>query len=268
MKLTAENYYSPFADFAYMSVSQYKHFAGTYGRLGCEAQAIARLRGEYEEEPSTAMLVGSYVDAYFEGTLDAFRDTHPELFTQKGELKATYKKAEEMIARATRDKLFMQYMSGEKQVIMTGELFGAKWKIKMDSYIPGKAIVDLKCMSSLTKMNYTADVGYLDFIRYWSYDIQGAVYQEIVRQNTGQKLPFFIAGISKEEAIDIEVIGVNDIYLEEALGTVERNMPHILEVKAGRTEPHRCGMCKYCRDTKVLTKPISISELAQEIPTF
>ncbi len=268
MKLTADNYYSQFADFAYMSVSQYKNFAGSYGRTGCEAAALARIRGEYVEEPSTAMLVGSYVDAWFEGTLDNFKDTHPELFTQKGELKATYKKAEEMIARACRDKLFMNYMSGEKQVIMTGELFGAEWKIKMDSYIPGKAIVDLKCMASLTKMNYTQDAGYLDFVRYWGYDIQGAIYQEIVRQNTGKKLPFFIAGISKEDAIDIEVIGVNDLYLKEALRSVERNMPHILAVKNGAEEPHRCGTCAYCRETKVLTRPISISEIAQQLPTF
>lgn len=268
MQLTAENYYSKMADFAFMSVSQFKGFSGSYGRTGCEAAAIARIRGEYDEGPSTAMLVGSYVDAWFEGTIDDFKASHPDLFTQKGELRATYKKAEEMIARASRDKLFMQYMSGEKQVIMTGELFGAKWKIKMDSYIPGKAIVDLKCMSSLTKMNYTQDAGYLDFVRYWGYDIQGAVYQEIVRQNTGKKLPFFIAGISKEEAIDIEVIGVNDLYLKEALQMVEREMPHILEVKTGKRPPDRCGICKYCRDTKVLMRPISISEIAQQIPTF
>lgn len=268
MQLTAENYYSRMADFAFMSVSQYKSFAGSYGRTGCEAAAIARIKGEYSEEPSLAMMVGSYVDAYFEGTLDAFKAEHPDLFTQKGELRSSYKKAEEMIARASRDKLFMRYMSGEKQVIMTGELFGAKWKIKMDSYLPGKAIVDLKCMGSLTKMNYTQDAGYLDFIRYWGYDIQGAIYQEIVRQNTGQKLPFFIAGISKEDAIDIEVIGVNDIYLNEALRMVERDMPHVLAVKGGREEAHRCGMCKYCRDTKVLMRPISVSEIAQRIPTF
>ena len=267
MNLTAENYYSDFANFAYMSVSQYKDFMGTYGRLGCEAGAMAKLRGEFTEPPSTAMLVGSYVDAWFEGTLDAFKGEHPEMFTQKGELKAPFKKAEEMIARAQRDKVFMRYMSGEKQVIMTGELFGCEWKIKMDSYLPGMGIVDLKCMSSLTKMNYTPDIGYLDFIRYWGYDIQGAVYQEIVRQNTGKRLPFFIAGISKEDAIDIEVIGVNDLYLSEALQMVERNMPHVLAVKSGAEEPGRCGMCKYCRDTKVLTQPIGISELMAAIPT-
>ena len=159
-------------------------------------------------------------------------------------------------------------MSGEKQVIMTGELFGAEWKIKMDSYLPGRAIVDLKCMQSLTKMHYTADIGYLDFVRYWGYDIQGAVYQEIVYQNTGRRLPFFIAGISKEDAIDIEVIGVNDMYLREALGMVGMNMPHILAVKGGQMEPQRCGVCKYCRDTKILTRPIAISELTTAVPTM
>ena len=61
---------------------------------------------------------------------------------------------------------------------MTGELFGAKWKIKMDSYIPGVAIVDLKVMASITDLKWVKDIGYLDFVRYWGYDIQGAVYQE------------------------------------------------------------------------------------------
>lgn len=261
MGLTNETYYSKFANYEYMSVSQYKQFAGTYGRKGCEAQAIAELRGEFSEPPSTAMLVGSYVDCFYEGTLDTFRQNNPEIFKKDGELKAQYVKAEEMIARAQRDKLFSTYMSGDKQVIMTGELFGTPWKIKMDSYFPGKAIVDLKCMSSLTKMNWVPDIGYLDFVRYWGYDIQGAVYQEIVYQNTGKRLPFFIAGISKEEAIDIEVIGVNDMYLREALAGVEKNLPHILRVKRGEEQPERCGTCKYCRDTKVLQKPIGISEL-------
>ena len=64
-------------------------------------------------------------------------------------MKSDYKQAENIIARIERDKYFMKYISGQKQVIMTGELFGAKWKIKMDSYIPGVAIVDLKVMAPL-----------------------------------------------------------------------------------------------------------------------
>ena len=36
MVLTPENYYSPEANFEYMSVSQFKDFSGTYGQVGCE----------------------------------------------------------------------------------------------------------------------------------------------------------------------------------------------------------------------------------------
>ena len=73
-------------------------------------------------------------------------------------------------------------------------------KIKIDSYIPDVAIVDLKVMSSITRLEWVRDIGYLDFVRYWGYDIQGAVYQEIVRQNTGKKLPFFIAELRKRQS--------------------------------------------------------------------
>ena len=166
-QLTSENYYSDIANYEYMSVSQFKDFAGTYGKLGCEECAMAKIRGKYKEPDRTALLEGSYVDSFYEGTLDKFKEEHAELFRQDGELKANFIKAEKAIARSLRDPLFQEYMSGEKQVIMTGELFGSKWKIKMDSYHPGRAIVDLKYMQSLTKFGYVPDIGYLDFVRYW-----------------------------------------------------------------------------------------------------
>ena len=135
-QLTSENYYSDIANYEYMSVSQFKDFAGTYGKLGCEECAMAKIRGKYKEPDRTALLEGSYVDSFYEGTLDKFKEEHAELFRQDGELKANFIKAEKAIARSLRDPLFQEYMSGEKQVIMTGELFGSKWKIKMDSYHP------------------------------------------------------------------------------------------------------------------------------------
>lgn len=184
MQLTEENYYSDIANYEYMSVSQFKDFNGTYGRVACEEAALAKLKGEYAQASSTALMVGSYVDRYFEGTLDAFKSEHTEMFKKDGNLKAEYVKADALIQRAERDELFMKYMSGEKQVIMTAELYGTPWKIKMDSYIPGVAIVDLKVMASLTKLEWVRDIGYLDFVRYWGYDIQGAIYQEVVYQNT------------------------------------------------------------------------------------
>lgn len=264
-QLTADNYYSEIANYEYMSVSQFKDFAGTYGKLGCEACAMAKIRGQYKEPERTALLEGSYVDAFYEGTLDRFKAENPEMFKRDGELKATFQKADRAIERSLRDPLFQEYMSGEKQVIMTGELYGAKWKIKMDSYHPGRAIVDLKYMQSLTKFGYVPDIGYLDFVRYWGYDIQGAIYQEIVRQNTGKKLPFYIAGISKEEAMNIEVIYIHDNYLEEALHIVESRMPRILDVKYNGVVPDRCEQCIWCRDTKVLQGPIGIGDLTASL---
>ena len=158
MVLTAENYYSKEANKEYMSVSQYKDFAGTYGKMACEFSAVEKLEERWEQKKTTPLLVGSYVDSYFEGTLEEFKKENPEIFTQKGELKANYKQAERIIARMERDPLFMQYMSGEKQVIMTGELFGAEWKIKIDSFVRGIAITDLKVMASITKLEWVKDI--------------------------------------------------------------------------------------------------------------
>lgn len=265
MQLTAENYYSQEANREYMSVSQFKDFAGTYGRLACEFAAMEKLEERWKDEETTALLVGSYVDAYFEGTLEQFKAEHPALFKKDGGLKAEYVKANEIIARIERDKYFMKYMSGQKQVIMTGELFGAKWKIKIDSYIPKVAIVDLKVMASITELKWVKDLGYLDFVRYWGYDIQGAIYQEIVRQNTGKRLPFYIAAASKEEETNIEVIHVTDNFLKDAMSMVEAAMPRILQVKSGEVKPDRCENCDCCRSTKVLRNPITILDLVKDI---
>ena len=261
MVLTADNYYSDEANRQYMSVSQFKDFNGTYGRIGCEFAAMEKLAGRWNPEPSTALMVGSYVDSYVEGTLDDFKSRNPDIFTAKGELKAPYKKAEEIIARIERDKYFMKYLSGEKQTIMTAELFGCKWKIKMDSYIPGKAIVDLKVMASITDLKWVKDIGYLDFVRYWNYDIQGAIYQKIVEINTGKKLPFFIAAVTKETEPDIRIIHVTQNYLDEALLIVESNINRVLMVKNGEVEPDRCDLCDCCKHNRILRRPISIMDL-------
>ena len=56
--VTAENYFSPEMNMAYMGATQFKKFSS------CEAAALAEVRGEYAPAASTAMLTGSYVDAY------------------------------------------------------------------------------------------------------------------------------------------------------------------------------------------------------------
>lgn len=265
MALLEENYYGKEANLKYMSVSQFKDFNGTYGKMACEFAAMEKLHERWMPEKSTALLVGSYVDSYFEGSLERFKEENPELFTQRGELKSSYKKAEEVIARIERDDYFLKYMSGEKQRIMTGEIGGVDWKIKMDSYIEGVAIVDLKVMESITKLKWVPDIGYLDFVRYWGYDIQGAVYQEIVYQNTGKRLPFYIAAATKENEPDIRIIQITQNYLDEAMQVVKTNLPRIIRVKNGETKPDRCDTCDCCRHNRILTRPISINDLTARI---
>ena len=117
-----------------------------------DPMALAKIRGEYRPAMTKAMLTGSFVDTYFEGTLDSFMKEHPEVFTRKKELRSEYRKANEIIQRVTEDKLFAQFMSGEKQRIMTFEMFGVPWKMKMDSYLPGICITDLKVVANFRSL--------------------------------------------------------------------------------------------------------------------
>ena len=55
MQLTSENYYSQEANQEYMSVSGYKDFAGTYGKMPCEFYGMEKLNGRWEDEKSRGL---------------------------------------------------------------------------------------------------------------------------------------------------------------------------------------------------------------------
>ena len=252
--ITAENYYSQEMNMKYMSVSQYKSM------LECEAGTMAKIRGEWQEEKSTALLVGSYVDAHFSKSLDLFKAQNPEIFTQKGELKSEYKHAEYIIARIERDEMFMRYISGEQQVIKTGEIEGVPFKIRIDSYHEGKAIVDLKIMRDFELI--WKDGLKLTFAEAWGYDIQGVVYQHI----EGNNLPFFIAAATKEKPEpDIALISVPQERLDFCLDQVKQNAPRFADIKKGLIEPVRCERCNYCKSTKVLTGIIDYTQIGVKV---
>ena len=252
--LTNENYFNQENQQKYMSVSQFKAFDK------CPASALAEVSGAYEHEKTTALLVGSYVDAHFEGTLDIFKAKNPELFKRDGSLKSEYLNAGRMINRVEQDALFMEYMSGQSQVIMTGEIEGIPVKIKIDSYHPGRMIVDLKCMKDFAPI-YKPGQGRLSWVEAWEYDLQGAVYQEIVRQNTGDKLPFYLAAVTKEKEPDLAIIEVGQEYLDFQLERFRKKVQLFDAIKQGAVEPERCEKCDYCKVTKVLTQPITLEEL-------
>lgn len=254
MKLNNKNYYSQKANKAYFSVSQVKDF------LKCEAYAMAKIYGEWVEPATTAMMTGSYVDSYFEGTLEEYKANTPELFKRDGSLKSDFVKAEQIIQRIESDELFMLCMSGRKQVIMTGEVFGAPFKIKMDSYIHDEAIVDLKVVKKIRETFFRSG-GRISFIEKWGYDLQLAVYQEVVRQNTDKVLDCVIAAIDKQDVPDLDCILIPNDQLEFQRNELRWKMPRIIDVKSGKEEPHRCGVCDYCKTTKVLTGLITPDKL-------
>lgn len=264
MQLNNINYYSDEANKEYLSVSQFKDFTGTIAYNGCEAKALQKIEGLYVEEPTKSMLQGSYIDACFEGTIETFKEQNPSMFTLKGELKAEFKQAQLAYERTQRDELFKQYMSGQKQVIFTAELWGAKWKCKLDSYIDNKYIVDLKYIKDIHERIWVKDFGFVNFIEAWGYDLQLAIYQKIVEANTGELLPCYIAAVDKKTTPEIEIIQILQNKLDYALDGIEKKVKRVLDLKAGLIKPDRCEKCDYCLDTKILTSPIS-SDLLIEI---
>lgn len=257
--LTSGNYFSPENSRLYMSASQFKAFRT------CEAQALAEINGEFCRETTEALLIGSYVDAYFEGTLDSFRAQNPAIFTKNVELKAQFKNAEKVIERVSSDRLFMKYMSGEKQRIFTGEIAGVPFKIKVDSFHAGRCIVDLKCVRDFAPVWNPTEGIRQHFALYWRYDIQGAIYREIVRQNTGELLPFYLAACTKEKTPDIALICIDESFLDSALNEVRTLAPRYQRIKNGEIKPEKCGHCDYCRSVREITSPVYLSELCEEV---
>ena len=239
-----------FSDTHYMSVSRFKSFEK------CEVGAMSE-----REEPSIPMLVGSYVDAYISGTLDKFKEEHPEIISSRGatkvELKADFKIVDDIIEKISNDRIFKQFLSGEKQVVMTGEIKGVPTKIKIDSYSAGKAIVDLKIMASITNRSGS----YYDFVGVWGYDLQLSIYQEIVRQNTGEQLPVYIAVATKENPINTAIVYIPQVILDRALYRYESQVERFYKVMQGEIEPEGCGKCSACISKRTETPIISYEDL-------
>ena len=250
--LTHENYYGAEANRHYYSASQIKSF------LDCPARTMAEITGEYVRPESTALLVGSYVDAYFDNGLDLFKAKHTEIFKRDGSLKAEYIKAEEMILRAERDEVFMDYMQGQKQIIMTGLIHGHPFKIKMDVYKPGVRIVDLKTTRDMEPM-YKAEQGRITFAEFWNWPLQMAIYQAV----EGNHLPVYLNVVTKEDPPNIATIEIPQHQLDAELEVISEKMPYFDAIKQGIVEPTRCEKCPYCRASKKQIAPISLDDLIE-----
>ncbi len=251
MTLTESNYYSAEANQAYFSVSQFKDF------LKCPAMAMAKLKGEYVPEYGRALLLGSFVDEMLTGTEETQKkfveENRSELFKKNGEPYADVAQAQETIERVKKQPLMMHYLGGKHQEIMTGEIAGVPVKGKFDSYKPGEFLVDLKYLKSLRSPNLFENV-----LDYWKYPMQMSVYQELVFQNTGERVPCYIVAATKETPAHITVCEIDQYTLDKELEVVKNNLPYFQKIKLGEIEPERCECydCDFCTESKVLTEPV------------
>ena len=258
-KVTAENYFDPEINMAYMSSTQFKSFQK------CEAAALAELRGEFVPEVTQAMLVGSYVDAYFSDELPLFQAKHPEIFKRDGQLKAEYLHAQDIINRLEEDELYSLLMTGQKQVIRTGFIAGVPFKIKIDSLLDAGACEEIvrrfpgagmalglcqKIMRDMADVWSDEEGCRVSFAQAWGYDIQGTIYQAV----EGHMLPFILAVGTKEKSPDLGALYIPDEDLAAKLAEVEDAAPRYQAIKKGRIQPERCEHCDYCKATKKLSK--------------
>jgi hypothetical protein len=305
--LTIDTYHGQESAKRYMSVSQFKQW------IRCPAKQAAILAGAWIEAPTPALLIGQYVDNALltPERMSEFLAVHAEDFFNRptlaqvkahlaaegidvppkaklGDLLADYpaarlagnanangKTALACIDKARGDPLFMEYLEGEKQVIMIGTLFEgtpaqSDWRIMVDVFNPAEArIVDLKTSRSLVHEDPLPTWDIFDTIakragediqRKWQrgpwYEVQqywrqATVYVEIAHQATGQILDFMLAAVTKETPADIDLFLMADgARMDTELDAIAARMPAILAWKAGAEDPPHCWGCDYCRSVK------------------
>ena len=271
MRLSEETYFSTVAAREYMSASQLKRF------MECEALALAEMRGEFVQEETTALLVGGYVDAFFSHTLGQFLAEHPQIYTNRGELRADFRQAQEIIALIQSDPLLMAMMEGEQQKIVTGEIYGVPFRGKLDVLVSADscreiaalypemaeelmladgAIVDLKIMRDLEPV-WVPGAGRMSFVQAWRYDLQLAIYQQLL----GQRLPCYLVVATKEKTPDKALIHIPQYMLDAALKAAESAIKRTDYLKHHPEDAEPCGRCEWCKTTKVISGAIDADEL-------
>ena len=263
MQLNKENYHSIETNKEYMSVSQFKSFLPQYN--GCEAKAMAKLNGEWEDGDNPVFLLGSYVHAWNEGTLQEFIADTPELYKKDGTLYAKYAIGDDMINTLKDDTVAMTALEGQKETIITAEIFGIPWKVMIDSLSREKeAFTDLKTTRDIYKTYWNEDTREREnFIIHWGYDIQMAIYAEAERTDRKGEdyyIPHIVA-VSKEDPPDKELIIMPRQDIIPILNQIEPFIPRVYEVWQGKVEPQRCGKCDFCRSTKKLKEAVHYMEI-------
>lgn len=257
MNLTDATYHSLDADREFLSNSQIGDFQD------CESRAVAKLAGKYVEPSDKTLLIGKYWHTLLlePHRIPEFTKTHADqMFKKDGSPLAEFKHAVVMAETCKADPYFMAALSGEHEVIITWEMFGAKWKAKLDAVDSDFAVIaDAKGMKSINGLEWSEERhAKVPFYEIWNYWRQFSIYREAFRSKYGHPpVMCFMAACSKEDPPDHDVIEFSDqVRFQHELNKVETMVPRILALKAGEEEPVACGRCDWCRSQKRVLLPV------------
>lgn len=264
ISLNKNNYYDSSTDLIYQSPTFFKKF------LACEAETMAEIKGDWKPKPAAKgkdnLIQGNYLHSYFESheAHEKFlKEHHGDIYKSKSAMYASFDQVDRMIDCLESDPSFSSMYQGDKESIVTGRIGETLWKGKIDCLNLDKGyFIDLKTTKSITKHDWNEEQRTkLNFVYNYNYQLQMAVYQELILQTLGVWCTPYIVAVSKEDPPDKEMLSIPEYRLSEALDLIEQKQPHIDQVRRGEVEPVRCGKCDYCRATKVLDKIVSTDDL-------
>lgn len=292
IKLNNNNYYDRDTDLQYQSATLFKSY------LKCEAETQAELSGEWDpEKDNKALLVGNYLHSYFESQeaheeflfenrwsiyksikankkdIEAGVETK-EFETDSGKKsvkklsKAMYSEygiADKMIDALAKDKGFCQLYQGEKEAIVTGEIFNVAWKGKVDCLdLDHKRFFDLKTVKDIHETYWNSELHEREtFVAQRNYQLQMYVYRELIHQTFGVWCTPFIIAVSKQTYPDKQLISISDYRMQEAEELIVDKQERIENVRHGEVDPIGCGDCDYCRSTKQLDSIVDMDDLGR-----
>lgn len=263
--LTSDNYYDVKSDWPYQSKTWFAKFEQ------CEAAAVAELKGDWQPDGDvTPLLVGNYLHSYFESSEahEAFiKENESDIISSKGQTKgqpkAPFKQADRMIKTLEDDANFQALYQGDKEVVVQGNLFGVEWKGKIDCLdLDRQLFLDLKTVDDIHKKHWdNSQYRYVSFAEIRGYDMQMAIYKELIKQTFGAECTPFIIAVSKQSVPDKGVYSIPDYLMDSRMHEIKDRQPRIEAVKNGQVKPKRCEHCDYCRKTKELDVIVGIDEI-------
>ena len=259
MTLTRDNYHSEWARKTWLSSSAVKQ------AMRCEHAWNEYRTGRFiDDESKDAYKLGHYFETFLSGTdseKQQFIENNQDMFSSrgktKGNLKAQYRSAQECVDAVKSQPFLMDIINrSKKQVILTGELFGAPFRVMYDLLAPDGSIYDLKLMKSFDREWSNLAESYVEWYEYWRYDAQMWIYREVARQN-GINVPNVGLIAASKSNRDIQAIRFSENAMVQAGSDVEYTVGRMLDIING-DEPIRCESCQVCLKTKKINNFVEV----------